>query len=72
MNRHFEVALEQVSQVVYEVWAENPEEAEELATKLAMGREKPFLLLYSDVTCCCADEIGFQHARSTESDRQAV
>src|SRR5258708_15346202 len=55
MNRHFEVALEQVSQVVYEVWAENPEEAEEIASKLAMGREKPFLLLYSDVTCCCAD-----------------
>ncbi|MCU1287255.1 MAG: hypothetical protein JWO13_3605 [Acidobacteriales bacterium] len=60
MSRHFEVALEQVTQAVYEVWAESSEEAEEIATKLAMGREKPLLLLYSDVTCCCADEIKLQ------------
>jgi hypothetical protein len=71
MNRRcFEVALEQVSQVVYEVWAESSEEAEEIATQMAMTSIAPQKLLCADVTCCCADEI----SRETEwrrSDRAA-
>jgi hypothetical protein len=57
MNRHFEVALEQVTQAVYEVWAESSEQAEEIATNMAMTSVVPQKLLCSDVTCCCADEI---------------
>jgi hypothetical protein len=57
MNRHFEVAYEQVTQAVYEVWAESSEEAEEIATRMAMTSVTPHKLLCSDVTCCCAHEV---------------
>ena len=57
MTRHFEVTLEQVTQVVYQVWAENPEEAEEIATRLAVSNVTPYKLLSADVTSCCAEEI---------------
>lgn len=70
MTRHFEVALEQVTQVVYEVWAESSEEAEEIATKLAMSSATPCKLLSADVTSCCADEIGFETEWATK-DRVA-
>ena len=69
MTRRFEVALEQVTQVVYEVWAESSAEAEEIATKLASSAT-PCKLLSADVTSCCADEIGFETEWTTK-DRVA-
>jgi len=71
MSRNFEVALEQVTQAVYEVWAETSEEAEEIATQLALSRTKPLLLLYSDVTCCCADEVAVERYREGRQERAA-
>jgi VIT1/CCC1 family predicted Fe2+/Mn2+ transporter len=69
-RRHFEVALEQVTQVVYEVWAESSEEAEEIATQMAMTSVAPHKLLSADVTSCCADEVSFE-AEWTTNDRAA-
>ncbi len=66
MTRHFEVALEQVTQVVYQIWAETSEEAEEIATRLAMSSVTPHKLLSVDVTSCCADEISFEAERTTK------
>jgi len=60
MTRHFEVTLEQITQVVYQVWAESPDEAEAIAIRLAMSGVTPHKLLSADVTSCCADEISVE------------
>jgi hypothetical protein len=66
MSRHFEVTLEQITQVVYQVWAESSEEAEAIATRLAMSGVTPYKLLSADVTSCCAEEIGSETEWTTK------